>query len=145
MNRKVLLKLIICDVALALLILGYSYLCPFGTKWGDEIYNSGVNMILYILVYGQMVAPVALVLLVTAFTWATYRIASPCRRWQFVMALNALVCIFAGSGVFIIMFAHGNAAPWFSITFSRMAFWTGLMAIMLSFPLKLLKRKGLVA
>ncbi len=145
MNRKVLLKLIICDVALALLILVYSYFFPYGKQWGSGVYDNDVNMILHILVYGQMVAPVALVLLVTAFTWATYRAASPCKRWQLVMVLNALVCIVAGSGVFIIMFAFSCPAPWFSITFSRMAFWTGLMTIALSFPLKLLKRKGLVA
>ena len=145
MNRKVLLKLIICDVALALLILGYTFICPFGTRWSEDVYNSEIGMILYTFVYGQMVAPVALVLLVTAFTWATYRIASPCKRWQLVMAVNALVCSVAGSGVFVLMLALGHGAPWIFITFSRMVFWTGLMAIVLSSPLRLLKRKGLVA
>lgn len=37
MNRKVLFKLIICDVVLALLILGYSLLFPFGRKMSDWI------------------------------------------------------------------------------------------------------------
>lgn len=145
MNRKVLLKLVICDIALGLLVLGYSFLCPFGTQVSEDIFNNNIGMILYGLVYGRMVAPVALVLLVSAFAWATYRIASPCKRWQLVMVLNALVCIIAGSGVFVLIACLGYGGPWFSITFSRMVFWTGLMCIVLSFPLKLLKRKGLVA
>lgn len=145
MNRKVLLKLIICDVALALLILGYTFICPFGTGWSEDVYSSETGMILYTFVYGQIVAPVTLVLLVTAFAWATYRIASPCKRWQLVMTLNALICSVAGSGVFVLMLALSDGAPTFSIAFSKMAFWTGLMTIVLSFPLRILKRKGLVA
>jgi hypothetical protein len=145
MNRKILLKLIICDAVLALLMLGYSWLCPFGTRWSDELYRSHWAVALYQLIYGQMVAPVALVLLTSAFTWVTFRASSPCKRWQLVMTVNALICMVAGSGVFVIIFACGGSAPWFSLTFSRMVFWTGLMAIVLSFPLKLLRRKGLVA
>lgn len=145
MNRKVLLKLIVCDAALALLILGYSVLFPFGTQPSGDIYSSQMSTLLYLLIYGEMAMPIALVLLVTAFTWTTYRVTSPCKRWQLVMVLNALICSVVSAGVSIAVFNYGQGLLWFFFTLPKMLFWTGLMTIVLSFPMRLLKRKGLVA
>jgi hypothetical protein len=144
MNRKILLKLVVCDVALAALVLAFSWFFPFGKQWVNVVTMNYTGMMIHSLIYGEMAAPVALVLLTVAFTWATFRISGPCKRWQLVMAVNALICMAAGPGIFAIAFAWANTALLPFTTFSRMMFWTGLLAIALSFPLKRLRRKGLV-
>jgi hypothetical protein len=143
MNRKILLKLIISDIALALLVLGYSLLLPFGKEIVDAFDE---HYMLYQFLFGQMITIVAFALLVIAFTWATFQITKHCRRCQLVMIVNAVITMAVGIGVgLLLMFC----TIWLKVsslfTFAKIMLWIGPVTIVLSFPLRLLKRKGLVA
>ena len=143
MNRKVLLKLIVCDAALALLVLGYSLLLPFGKELAD-IFDR--YYMLYQFLFGHMITTVSFALLVTAYTWASFQIAKNCRRWHLVMVLNAVITMAVGVGAGLLL---AYCVTWLNltaaITWAKIMLWIGPVTIVLSFPLRLLKRKGLIA
>ena len=139
MNRKTLIKLILCDLVLMLLSLGCSMLTSVNVvSWLD------MHPVSYFM-FGNMTIPVTFALLVIAYTWAAFQISKPCRRWQLVMVLNALICMVVSAGLGVLLFF---CAPRLSMlvvfTFARTMIWCGLIANILSFPLKLMRRKGLV-
>jgi len=138
MNRKTLLKLIVCDAALALLTLGYSLIEPLKlipwTDWSPAYYD----------MFGGMATAVVFSLLSAAFTWAAFQAAKACRRWQMVMILNALICMAAGLGLGWLLFYNAGIFMLTVFAFMRIMFWCGAVTIVLSFPLKRMRRKGLV-
>ena len=134
MNRKVLLKLIVCDAALALLAFGCSLLFE-----SHEVRSMNIDPM-----YGGMALIVVFTLLVCVFTWSTFQILKNCRRWQLGMVLNAAACMAFGvvAGNVLFFCTTLNMLAVFALI--KFMLWGGAVTIVLSFPLRLLKRKGLV-
>lgn len=135
MNRKVLLKLIICDVALALLAFGCSLLFE-----SHEMRSMNIDPM-----YGGMALTVVFALLVCAFTWLTFQILKDCRRWQLGMVLNAAASMVFGVVVGNVLFYCTTLDMLAVFALTKFMLWGGAVTILLSFPLKLLKSKGLVS
>jgi hypothetical protein len=135
MNRRILIKLIIYDAALALLAFGCSLLFE---SYKMRYMNIGP-------MYGGMALTVVFALLVCAFTWSSFQILKNCRRWQLGMVLNAAACMAFGVAVGNLLFYCTTLNMLAVFSMIKFMLWGGAVTIVLSFPLRLLKRKGLVA
>lgn len=139
MNRKVLLKLIVCDMAIMLLGVGASVLASLKIiPWTE------MHPVFYFTV-GDMTIPVAFALLMVLFVWTSMKVLKPCNNWHKVMVFNALIVMAMGIGLGYVLFYCTSFNMLAVVNFNRMMFWIGIVSIVLSFPIRLLKRKGLIA
>ena len=139
MNRKVLLKLIVCDAAVMLLAVGAAVLANLKIiPWTE------MHPVFYYTV-GDMTIPVAFALLMVVFVWTTMKVLKPCNNWHKVMVFNALIVMAVGIGLGYGLYFCTSLNTLAVINFNRIMFWIGVVTIVVSFPLRLLMRKGLVA